>query len=306
MSAVLILAGLATAVLAIPLGLGQRDPKVVLAYSSIGKMGLMISGLGIAAADPGLTPVVIATITFYAAHHGLAKGALFLGVGVVKARSGAWPLLMLVVPALVLVGAPFTSGAVAKAMFKETLVGVPPMWDTLFDVLLPLTAVGTLLLMSRFIYLMWRAAGSTHAMGDGATFSWGALVVLSLGLPIMHGAAEFVLSDAVTLLVIIALAWGVMVTRPRWLLLLVGRVPPGDVIEPLMSIAGLFRGGDRDAAQYGNSERVGKLELGLSKWVSVFIGRLQFAESVLGRRGTSALVWLFVIAAVFLGAVSWG
>lgn len=306
LSAFLILAGLATAVLAIPLGLGQRDPKVVLAYSSIGKMGLMIAGLGVAAADPVIAPAVIAAITFYAAHHGLAKGALFLGVGVVKARSGAWPLWILVLPALVLVGAPFTSGAVAKAMYKETLVAVPPMWDTLFGVVLPLTAVGTLLLMARFIYLMWRAAGSAHAMGDGAIFSWGALVVLSLGLSLLHGSAEFVLSDAVTTLVIIAMAWGVMVTRPRWLVLCVGRVPPGDVIEPFMSMARLFRGGDRNAAHREDSERIGKLELGLSEGVSLLVSRLQLAESALRRRGVSAVIWLSVIAVLFLGAVSWG
>jgi hypothetical protein len=166
--------------------------------------------------------------------------------------------------------------------------------------------MGTLLLMARFIFLMWRTAGSTHALEDGAAFSWGALIVLSLGLPLLHGTAEFVLSDAVTMLVIIALAWGVMVTRPRWLVLCVGRVPPGDVVEPVLWITGLFRGGDRNVAHHEDSERAGKLELGLSEGVSLLVPQLQSAESALRRRGVSAVIWLSVIAAVFLGVVSWG
>lgn len=103
-----ILASIAAALLAVPAALVQRDPKVVLAYSSIAKMGTMIAGLGIAVMVPALAPAMIAALIFYATNHGLAKGVLFLGVGVVKGSSSRWPLLVLASNALVLAGAPFT------------------------------------------------------------------------------------------------------------------------------------------------------------------------------------------------------
>ena len=93
---------MAAALLVVPIALVQRDPKVVLAYSSIGKMGTMIAGLGVAAMEPGLAPAITIALLFYAAQHGFAKGALFLGVGIVKSSNQRWPLAALTLIALVL------------------------------------------------------------------------------------------------------------------------------------------------------------------------------------------------------------
>ncbi len=63
----------------------RHNPKTVLAYSSVSQMGLVaaVLGMGLAAGDgAGMAAA------FYAAHHVLAKGALFLAVGVVAATGG--------------------------------------------------------------------------------------------------------------------------------------------------------------------------------------------------------------------------
>ena len=87
---VLAAVGLLGAFYGVAVGITQPHPKTVLAYSSISQMGLIaaVLGAGLAAGD---TQTGLAT-AFYAAHHVLAKGALFLAVGV-AAVHGAPPAL---------------------------------------------------------------------------------------------------------------------------------------------------------------------------------------------------------------------
>ncbi len=67
------------------LGCFRNQPKTVLAYSSISQMGLMTFGVGLGMAAPVLWPLCLSAILIYALHHALAKGALFLGVGIAVA-----------------------------------------------------------------------------------------------------------------------------------------------------------------------------------------------------------------------------
>lgn len=94
-------------------GLTQRNPKAVLAYSTISQMGLML--VLAVSAGAGMVP-------FYALHHGLAKGALFLLVGVfLAARTQPQRLAVLVLAgavALSVAGLPFTGGSLVKAAAK--------------------------------------------------------------------------------------------------------------------------------------------------------------------------------------------
>lgn len=79
-------------------------------------------GLGLAAGD-STAPVGGA---FYASHHVLAKGALFLGVGVAYAtgaRRAAWVQAPVLLLALSFGGLPFTGGALAKEATKGQLGG---------------------------------------------------------------------------------------------------------------------------------------------------------------------------------------
>ncbi len=230
----LVLAGAAAALLAVPAALVQRDPKVVLAYSSIAKMGTMIAGLGIAVMEPSLATAMIAALIFYAAHHGLAKGALFLGVGVVKSSTGRWPLVVLILIALVLAAAPFTSGALAKDLLKQALLEPSSGWATLLTWMLPLTAVGTALVMGRFLYLMHRMAGSAAIAETGSSLPWLGLAAASLSLPLVYGAATYELSGVWPILVAAVLTAAVIWVRPPGLVQWVGLIPPGDFLDPLM------------------------------------------------------------------------
>ncbi|HNF97563.1 MAG TPA: proton-conducting transporter membrane subunit, partial [Pseudomonadota bacterium] len=68
--------GLFGAFYGVVIGIAQSRPKIVLAYSSVSQMGFLVAvlGKGLAAGDAGAARVA----SFYAAHHLLVKGALFL------------------------------------------------------------------------------------------------------------------------------------------------------------------------------------------------------------------------------------
>ncbi len=128
-----IVAGLLAAFYAVAVGLTQRNPKTVLAYSSISQMGLMTVGVGLAVGWPQTVPTVLPAIGIYAIHHAFAKGALFMGVGVVGAVAGHRPAYRialggLILASLALAGAPFTSGAVAKIALKLPLKDFQDSW----------------------------------------------------------------------------------------------------------------------------------------------------------------------------------
>lgn len=174
--------GISAAFWGVAVGLGQRNPKTVLAYSSLSQMGLITVALALgmsAATAAAYTPVLL-----YAAHHGLAKGALFLGVGIAPAPgAGPWPrrlrALGLLLPALVLAGLPLSSGALAKAALKTGLPAAPAPWPQALGLLLPVAALGTTLLMARFLWLLWQQPGAGRAATPAiAWLAWGALLAL--------------------------------------------------------------------------------------------------------------------------------
>jgi formate hydrogenlyase subunit 3/multisubunit Na+/H+ antiporter MnhD subunit len=115
----LVVFGFVSAFYGVAIGITQRNPKAVLAYSSISQMGVIavVLGMGLAAADKGAA----LDAAFYAAHHVLVKGALFLAIGVVAATSSRRRWLVLLpaaVLALSLGGLPLTGGALAKLAVK--------------------------------------------------------------------------------------------------------------------------------------------------------------------------------------------
>lgn len=174
--------GLAALFYGVALGLAQRDLKTLLAYSSVSQMGFMSLGVGAGLVAPELWPGLLAAVGLYAAHHALAKGALFLGAGLAKSRGGApWVLAGLALPALALAGAPFTGGFLAKFELKQALAGLPAPWPDLLPPLLALAALGTALLMAR---LLWLARGLPPGRG-GASLAraWGGLLAAVLAAP---------------------------------------------------------------------------------------------------------------------------
>jgi formate hydrogenlyase subunit 3/multisubunit Na+/H+ antiporter MnhD subunit len=185
--------GLAGAFFGVLIGLTQRNPKAVLAYSSISQMGLITVLVGAGLLAPEHWPVAQTAILLYALHHGLAKGALFLGVGVAQAagtRARGWVGLGLVLPALALAGAPWTSGALAKTALKSATGALSPAWMDWLSVLLPLAAVGTTLLMVRFLVVVWPREPDHGHLTAGLWLPWTVLLgAVALTLPLWPSAA---------------------------------------------------------------------------------------------------------------------
>jgi formate hydrogenlyase subunit 3/multisubunit Na+/H+ antiporter MnhD subunit len=180
---VLVVAGLVSAFYGVTIGITQSNPKTILAYSSVSQMGLIaaVIGMGLATGDAS-TP---SAVGFYAAHHVLVKGALFLAIGVVAATGARnlWPaVLPATVIALGLAGLPFTGGALAKAAVKDLL------GTGLVSFLAALSAAGTTLLMLHFLQRLEATAPEEQEDAEdtspaGLTLPWLALASASIVVP---------------------------------------------------------------------------------------------------------------------------
>ncbi|MDX1609536.1 MAG: proton-conducting transporter membrane subunit [Halofilum sp. (in: g-proteobacteria)] len=171
----LVAAGLITAFYGAAVSLVQTRAKTVLAYSSISQMGLIGCAIGAALTLPESAAALVLVAVLFALHHGLAKAALFLSVDTAKTHPAIMRVLMWV-PAVVIAGAPLTSGAMAKGLFNAAL---PESWTWLNHALLA-SSVATTLIMARFLVLAWPTAARG---GGGHPLPWMALVIAGLGLP---------------------------------------------------------------------------------------------------------------------------
>lgn len=174
----LVVFGLLAAFYGVAIGITQRDPKTVLAYSSISQMGLLAAalGMGLGAGDA----TVALTAGFSAVNHVLVKGGLFLAIGVAATTGAApWPVLIpAAVLALGLGGLPLTGGALAK-------LAVKPQLDTgVVGVLATVSAVGSSLLMFHFLRRLTQVAprGSGTARA-GYTVPWLLVAAAAVAVP---------------------------------------------------------------------------------------------------------------------------
>jgi hydrogenase-4 component B len=186
-SALLIVVGLLSAFAAAAVGVVQDRPKVVLAYSSISQMGLITVLVGVGLVAPSAAPVAVAAAVTYALHHGVAKGALFLGVGVRSSWAGhrgrRAVLAGTVLAGASLAGAPLTSGWVAKAAMKDAVASLPPGWADRVTSLLALAAIATTVLLARVLVLLARPTAverAAAASGPGRSSEPSARVPVAL------------------------------------------------------------------------------------------------------------------------------
>jgi formate hydrogenlyase subunit 3/multisubunit Na+/H+ antiporter MnhD subunit len=319
----LVVLSLLGAFLAVPVGMVQRNPKVVLAYSTISQMGFVGAAVGVALHSPALAPACITATVIYAVHHGLAKGALFLGVPVWKHHAtGTRRYLVnggIVLAGLAVVGAPLSSGAIGKYAVKEAISGTTMLGLDLVT-LLPLVATGSTILLVRLGWLLHRSElEPLHPREDPELPAWLVLVVTSATVPwiltdlwvpleSVPRLEPVTLWDA-TWPILIGLAVGAAVwrwapatdpDRPE-------RLPPGDLL--VVAERGVVRSGDlmaravirigahRDAAVAGLL-RVGHALGGTAR-------AAERGEHGLGRWAVNGLatlaVLVVVIAAVVLG-----
>jgi len=224
--------GLLSAFYGVAIGLTQENPKVILAYSSVSQMGLLaaVLGIGLATGDKS-APVAAA---FYAAHHALVKGGLFLSVGMMmltRSRS-PWPLLLpAAVLALALAGLPLTGGALAKLAVKA------PLGAGTAATLAALSAIGTTLLMLHFLHRLRLTASTGSAIPSGLMLPWLGLALASIVVPwaLSSTIATTLWRDALTPEILFEVFWpvalgGVLaIVLHRWRRLL-PHVPEGDIL----------------------------------------------------------------------------
>lgn len=243
--AVLVTAGLFSAFYGVAIGVTQSNPKTVLAYSSVSQMGLLaaVLGMGLAAGDESVSHAA----AFYALHHVLVKGGLFLCLAVI-APAGLpyrWQVLLpATVLALGLAGLPFTGGALAKVAVKA------PLGDGIVGMLAMLSAIGSAFLMSHFLRCLLRnTPHSQEAVRTELLVPWLAVALASVVLPWMLFPLlkNTSWSDVLAPRPLGETLWPVLVGG----LLAVGlrewvdrlpRIPEGDVLAVGMSTAQVVRG----------------------------------------------------------------
>lgn len=248
-----VVAGFAAAFYGVAVGLVQRNPKTVLAYSSISQMGLMSVLLGLGLSHPEGWPLIGAALLVYAVHHALAKAALFLSVGV--AAHGfmphRWGMALVLIPALAMAGLPLTGGAFAKSALKGALAAAPLPWAQTALALLPISALGTTLLLARFLIVLREVEAVHHHKTPGLYPPWLVLIAASLAVfwlwPTARGFAlaslkpETLWAALWPLMLGVATAWVVWRSASRLAFLHRLRIPPGDVWVAIERLAPLGR-----------------------------------------------------------------
>jgi hydrogenase-4 component B len=246
LGATFLVLGLAGTLLAVAVGVTQSAPKIVLAYSSVSQMGFMAIGVGAALMVSAASAGAVLATTTYALHHGFAKAALFLAVGLVTARAARplrdWPFLLATLPALALAGAPLTSGAVAKRALTTGAAALPEPWPAAIDILLTIAALATTLLMARFLAVL-RTTTQPPDSRAALYAPWLAIVALStvgaLWLPLaqrpiggldLPGPFDGVAKSFWPVALGALLAFGVWRYRARLVYLQRARVPAGDLV----------------------------------------------------------------------------
>jgi len=225
--------GLFTAFYAVLIGLTQLHPKVVLAYSTVSQMGLVggVLGAGLMAGTPGTATLA----AFYALHHMLVKGALFLGVGIVATtgrRHTRYLMATMALLALSLAGLPFTSSMLAKLAVKDLFGNGVAM------LLATLSATGSTLLMLHFL----RRVSTLIEDGDqraepGLLWPWVVIAAASLivSWALFPAATGYPLSAVFTAKALWAACWpilfgGILALALQSYADRLPRIPAGDAV----------------------------------------------------------------------------
>jgi formate hydrogenlyase subunit 3/multisubunit Na+/H+ antiporter MnhD subunit len=238
--------GMWTAIYGVLAGLPQREPKTVLAYSSVSQMGLMSLAVGLGLVWPQHWPALMAALLAFAVHHALSKGVLFIGAGLIQGPLGPASARLaaaaLCVAALAIAGAPLTGGLVAKLALKHGVALIEPPWAAVLPVLLWISSVMTALLMLRFLTLAWPTATAGAKARPGSFAPWLLLLAASLAAPWLS-VDELLRAEAAGLPAILSASWPLFVSALVAVIALALRradrvpalplVPAGDLGIPL-------------------------------------------------------------------------
>ncbi|MGM0623488.1 MAG: complex I subunit 5 family protein [Campylobacterota bacterium] len=127
-------------------GVFQKQLKQVLAYSSISQMGYLVIIVAMVLIEKNLYKGAVAAMLIFILHHGFVKAALFLlASSMQKEGVNGFNFALATLGALLLIGIPFSSGAIAKTALKEYLLFA--------HLLFTLSSFVTASLMMRFLFL---------------------------------------------------------------------------------------------------------------------------------------------------------
>lgn len=228
---------------AVIVGLGQTNPKTVLAYSTVSQLGYLTIVIGIALVEPALAAACVNAVVIYAVHHGLAKGATFLGVSVWQHQAVGRRRWLVVAGWLVagaaVVGAPLSGGSVGKYATKYAIEGIAIAGVQVMDVL-AWVATGSTLLLLRVAVLLHASRTEPRPARDPEFAAWLVLVAASATLPwVLTGAwvpvADVPELDPVTLWdaawpVLVGLGFGAIGWTLRGRLARLPVAPAGDLV----------------------------------------------------------------------------
>ncbi len=286
-SAILVTAGLVTAFYGALVGLAQSNTKALLAYSTLSQMGLMVTVLAATLGGPDAHAAHDA-VSLYAAHHGLAKGALFLTLGVVAASGRAqlkWIMPPAAMMALAIAGLPLTGGALAKLAIKE------PLGDGPAGQLVTFSAVTTALLMLRFVHLLAAEARRDDEVAPRQlVVPWAATVLAALAVPwlLFPALAGQPLSHAVTAAHLWSGLWPILMAlgaaalafslwrRPAI------TVPEGDIVVIAEAAARHLHSGQRALAGAVETVRLPRVSATIPSYVVKFVEHRSEQWSVVG------------------------
>lgn len=180
----LFVAGFATALLGVVLGLTQRALKPLLAYSSVSQMGFLAMIVALALLQPSSAATSLAVAVLFALHHGLAKSTLFLGVDLAR-RAPLLARRLMWLPAAALAGLPPTSGLLVKAALKDAAADAAA-WQL---AAVAAATAATTVLMVRLVMLVRAETRAPSGSSDAAAAgTWLVSLAASLLLPWAYAA----------------------------------------------------------------------------------------------------------------------
>ena len=277
-------------------GIAQSNAKTVLAYSTVSQMGLVmgVSGLALAAGLPG--EAVLPAVALYALHHGLTKGALFLGVGLAGTWGGSSRRLLVVLMGLLslsLAGLPLTAGALAKAALKAP-AGVAGA------ALIGLSALTSGLVLARVLFTL-PAPEQARRPPAPMLVAVVALAAAALSAPwLLHmEIAATIYGSPGDLLQAVAEAWPlglalVLAATAAAIGLRLPQLPEGDLLFPLrwlvLRAAAVFR-----AAVAASSEATPNVEASRPRAAA---GNLEKIEAMFGNSAAIAVTFAVISGAL--------
>lgn len=224
----LVAVGAISAFYGVVLGLLQSKAKTALAYSSVSQIGYLLVVLGLAWLHPQSGAGAATLLALYGVHHGLAKGALFMGAGLAAHYPlRGWHWLLMALPAMALAGLPLTTGAAVKILLKDTVYA-----SDVSNWLMLLTAgsAATAALLLRALWLMWRnqPAAARPGPAAGQLLPWGLLCVMPAILPWLWPEMRQALLASLPLETIWAALWPLLIAAAAaWALHTFGwTIPP--------------------------------------------------------------------------------